>query len=105
MAADGSHPVNVTDHAADDGAPAWSPSGTRIAFMSNRTGNSETYVMGADGSDPVNVTKHAAEDGFPSWSPDGRRIAFTSSRDGSGWESSDQSDQSSGTGRLCRLVA
>lgn len=82
MAGDGSHPVNVINHAAADGAPAWSPSGTRIAFMSNRTGNSDTYAMGADGSDPVNVTNHAAEDGFPSWSPDGRRIAFTSNRDG-----------------------
>ena len=51
-------------------------------FMSNRTGNSDTYAMGADGSDPVNVTNHAAEDGFPSWSPDSRRIAFTSNRDG-----------------------
>jgi Tol biopolymer transport system component len=32
MAGDGSHPANVTNHAAAAGAPAWSPSGTRIAF-------------------------------------------------------------------------
>jgi Tol biopolymer transport system component len=36
--ADGSHEVNVSNNAAFDGWPAWSPDGTRIAFASNRAG-------------------------------------------------------------------
>ncbi len=68
-----------------DFAPAWSPSGDRIAFLSGRDGNIEVYVANADGSDQRNLTSDAAEDGpfgF-AWSPDGSRIVFVSDREGS----------------------
>ena len=52
MAADGSHPINLTNHPALDGFAVWSPDGTRIAFTSNRDGNTEIYVMNADGKSP-----------------------------------------------------
>lgn len=55
----------------------------KIAFVSNRDGNAEIYLMNADGSNPVNLTNNPASDGDPNWSPDGRRIAFVSNRDGS----------------------
>jgi TolB protein len=81
--ADGSQPVNITNHnTADDGHPAWSPDGSRIAFHTNRDGNFEIYVMNADGSNPVNLTRHAAQDFNPTWSPDGSKIAFETDRDG-----------------------
>lgn len=53
----------------------------KIAFVSDRDGNDEIYLMNADGS---NQTRLAADPGIdlsPKWSPDGR-ILFTSSRDG-----------------------
>ena len=63
--------------------PAWSPDGTKIAFVSDRDGDTEIYVMNADGSHPTNLTNTSAEDRTPAWSPDGTKIAFVSSRDGS----------------------
>ena len=63
-------------------APAWSPDGRTIVFVSWRDGNGEVYAMDADGSAPRNLTQHPAKDVRPAWSPDGRRIAFVSSRDG-----------------------
>jgi TolB protein len=54
---------------------------TEIAFVSNRGGNSEIYVMNADGSNPINLTNAAGNDYGPSWSPDGSKIAFQAGRD------------------------
>ncbi|NIM52763.1 MAG: translocation protein TolB, partial [Gemmatimonadales bacterium] len=59
MDADGSNPVRLTSHPADETFPAWSPDGRWIAFESNRVedgGWQEIYVMRADGSNLVNLT-------------------------------------------------
>lgn len=72
----------LTTDAGIDNWPRWSPDGTMLTFMSNRTGNGEIFVMNADGSGQRNLTNHAAWDQHPVWSPDGTRIAFVSNRDG-----------------------
>ncbi len=59
----------------DDGY-AWSPDGRRLAFMSDRAGNFEIYLVNADGSDERRLTRVPEFDGHPVWSPDGRKIAF-----------------------------
>jgi len=42
---------------------------TKIAFLSDRDGNNEIYVMNADGSEQTNLTNNPASDYSPSWSP------------------------------------
>lgn len=63
--------------------PAFSPDGTRIAFMTNRDGNMEIYSVNRDGSGLRRVTRHPGNDSTPTWSPAGNQIAFTSDRSGS----------------------
>ena len=41
----------LNDHPSWDFAPSYSPDGSRIAFLSNRDGNFEIYVMSASGGD------------------------------------------------------
>jgi len=55
---------------------------TKIAFMSERDGNVEIYVMNADGSEQERLTNNPAVDTHPFWAPDGKKIAFNSERDG-----------------------
>jgi dipeptidyl aminopeptidase/acylaminoacyl peptidase len=83
--------TNVTNHAAIDAHPAWSPDGTRITFVSNRSdvpdnadGNLEVFTMAADGTDLVQVTKseypfpgQAGYDHYhPAYSPDGTQLVY-----------------------------
>jgi Tol biopolymer transport system component len=67
-------------------APAWSPDGTQIAFVSDRGGSPDVWVMNSDGSEAVNITNEEAKDHSPAWSPDGEWIAFASVRDSLYWE-------------------
>jgi Tol biopolymer transport system component len=80
--ADGSGLRNLTPKPVAYAHLAWSPNGRKLAFVSDRDGNSEVYVMNADGSGQRNLTRHPAFDAEPAWSPDGRSIAFRSTRDG-----------------------
>ena len=86
MNSDGKRVRQLTRHLQYDSAPAWSPDGKKIAFMSYRDEhrfqgwgsiNGEIYVMDADGTNPINLTQSPERaDGSPSWSPDGKQIVF-----------------------------
>jgi TolB protein len=55
-------------------------SATEIAFVSNRGGASEIYVMNADGSNARAATANRSINTFPAWSPSGESILYTSYR-------------------------
>jgi Tol biopolymer transport system component len=79
-AAPGPQPAKKLTELPGDTAP--SVYGNLIAFMSNRHGNFEIYIMNLDGSGVKRLTNNAANDGLPVWSPDGKTIAFVSDQGG-----------------------
>lgn len=56
---------------------------TRIAFVSDRTGKKELYIMDYDGANVTQITRDRSIALTPRWSPDGKLITFVSYRDGS----------------------
>jgi hypothetical protein len=70
MNTDGGNIQQLTDDNASDGSPTWSPDGTRIAFVSDRDGNNEIYVMEADGSNQTRLTNTSTRDFLPTWKPE-----------------------------------
>ncbi len=42
----------------------------KIAFVSERDGNREIYVMNTEGSEQIRLTDNPAHDNMSSWSPD-----------------------------------
>ena len=49
--------MRLTHDWANDEVPVWSPDGTKIAFISDRDGNEEIYVMNTDGTGQTRLTE------------------------------------------------
>jgi TolB protein len=103
--------VRLTRNRASDYFPVASPDGRRIAFVSDRGGDEDIWVMEADGSRPRVLTRDrpraggpAPLDTAPAWSPDGRRIAFASDRAGGEQEVYVMNADGSGLRRLTRTA-
>jgi Tol biopolymer transport system component len=78
--ADGSgEPVQLTFNSLEERAPAWSPDGSKIAFMCRYGGTDfEICVMNPDGSGLVQVMDNTVQELSIRWSVDGQKFFFNS---------------------------
>jgi dipeptidyl aminopeptidase/acylaminoacyl peptidase len=58
-------------------SPRWSPSGEKLAFISNDTGSQQIHVRWFDSGDTAVISQLQASPANLSWSPDGKWLAFT----------------------------
>jgi len=76
--------VRVSARSGINGAPAFSPDGTRLALaLSRRDGNVDVYTLVLATQVLTRLTDSPAIDTEPAWSPDGTQVYFTSDRGGS----------------------
>jgi dipeptidyl aminopeptidase/acylaminoacyl peptidase len=73
----GGQPRRLTDHPKADTRPRWSPDGTRIAFVSNRDGGNQAFVLDLAGGQPRKVTSLSTDAGGVLW-VDNRTLLVTS---------------------------
>jgi Tol biopolymer transport system component len=57
----------------------------RIAFVSDRTGDDDIWLVDADGGNAVDVVQEDGSQRDPAWAPDARRVAYASDQDGGGF--------------------
>jgi serine/threonine-protein kinase len=90
---DGAVPTLVTRAPPQPHSVAWSPDGSRLAYVQGNAdfiraetlGNvapSSIWIVNVDGGEPVEVTEHLSLNVSPAWLPDGRHLLFISNRDG-----------------------
>jgi dipeptidyl aminopeptidase/acylaminoacyl peptidase len=74
----GGDPIQMTQ-SGHDSAPAWSPDGKTIGFISSRDGNSQVYLLSMDGGEAKKLTQLSTGADLFKWAPDGKSVLFTSS--------------------------
>jgi Tol biopolymer transport system component len=80
--ADGRWEVELPFLHPGDTAPAVSPDGNRIAFVSERDGNAEVYVADARTGTVRRLTRSRIPDRAPAWAPGGRQLVWQRGRPG-----------------------
>ncbi|CAG2136791.1 S9 family peptidase [Cupriavidus plantarum] len=73
--ADGGSPRRMTAGLSRDNSPKWSPDGKTIAFLSNRAGGIQVYLLPAEGGEATQVGNFQQGVVDITWSPDGGSLA------------------------------
>ena len=74
----GGLPRRITSDGESNERPRWSPDSKSIAFVSDRGGSSQIWLMNPDGSGAKQVTNLSTEADGVIYSPDGKNLLFTS---------------------------
>jgi hypothetical protein len=72
----GNAPTLLASGSTAEVEPAWSPDGSKVVFASNRTGDTELYLLDVGTGTVTRLTTRSGSDGAPTWLADGR-IVFT----------------------------
>jgi TolB protein len=81
--ADGYGPQSILISPEPILSPAWSPDGTRIAYVSLQHKKPVVYVQSLTASkQPAPVANYRGSNSAPAWSPDGKQMAVVLSKDG-----------------------
>ncbi len=68
--------VRLTKDSGIDTNGVWSPDGNRIAWVSDRSGGFQIWVMQKDGADKRQLTQGPGIHGWPMWHPDSTRLVY-----------------------------
>ncbi len=74
----GGTPVRITNAGSLNDRPRWSPDSKQLAFISDRGGSAQVWLMAPDGTNARQLTSLATEAGGVLYSPDGQNLVFTS---------------------------
>jgi tricorn protease len=77
VAAAGGDAHLLVSHAANESRPLFSPDGTRLAFVSDRTGGGDIYVLALESGDVRRLTFDDGKEQLDGWSRDGAWIYFS----------------------------
>jgi TolB protein len=80
--ADGFAPQGIISSKEPIMSPAWSPDGSRIAYVSFEDKRAAVFVQSLASGERTKVSESPGINGAPAWSPDGRELALTLSKDG-----------------------
>ncbi len=75
--ADGGQATRLTSLPSYEASPVWSPDGKRIAFSSDRFGNSDIFVMDAAGGGATRLTYDSASETPEAFTPDGSEVLYS----------------------------
>ena len=80
VAATGGEARLLVSNPATESRPLYSPDGTRIAFVSTRTGIADLYVLNLRDGALKRLTFDDARNELNAWSPDGKGLYYSSNR-------------------------
>jgi dipeptidyl aminopeptidase/acylaminoacyl peptidase len=81
VSAAGGNARRYTTSDGKDTMPRWSPDGSRLAFLSNRSGSNQLWAIATGGGEAIKLTDLPEPVTSFTWSPNGREIAFVSKAD------------------------
>ena len=71
----GTEQVRVTEHPGVDTSPTWSPDGKQLAFVSDRSGSPQVWIVTLATGDLRRLT-HSGYNAAPDWSPNGQSLVY-----------------------------